>query len=60
VFEPLGYDACNILNVVSSGLRKPFNGPLHCRLQGDVGVAALEVHEHVVGHRLCQRAAFLL
>jgi hypothetical protein len=31
-FEPLGYDACSILNAIPSGIRKPLNGPLHCRL----------------------------
>jgi hypothetical protein len=36
--ELLGYDACSIFNVVPGGHRKPFDGPLHHRLQGDAGV----------------------
>jgi hypothetical protein len=36
--ELLGYDACSIFNAVPGGHRKPFNGPLHRRLQGDAGV----------------------
>jgi hypothetical protein len=51
--EPLYYRAGNILNVVPDGLRRPFDGPLHHRLQGDAGVTAPEAHQHVVNHHLC-------
>jgi hypothetical protein len=60
MFEPLSYDACSIPNVVPGTLCKPFDGPLHRRLQGDTGVLTPEAHEHVVDHRLCQGAALLL
>jgi hypothetical protein len=59
-FKPLSYDVCSILNTIPNGLRKPFNGTLHCSLQGDAGVTALEAHEHVVGHCLCQGMTLLL
>jgi hypothetical protein len=58
--KPLGYDVGSIHNVIPSGLRKTFKGPLHRRLQGGTGITAPEAHEHVVGHRLCQGTALLL
>jgi hypothetical protein len=60
MLELLGYDACSILNAIPGGLRKPFDGPLHHRLQGDVRVATPEAHEHVVSHCLCQSTTLLL
>jgi hypothetical protein len=51
--EPLYYHAGSILNVVTGRIRRPFDGPLHRRLQGDAGVTAPEAHQHVVSHRLC-------
>jgi hypothetical protein len=60
VFEPLGYNACNIPNAVPGSLYKPLDMPLHRRLQEDVGVTAPEGYQHVVGHRLCQSVAILL
>jgi hypothetical protein len=51
--EPLCYRVGSILNAVPGSLRRPFDGPLHRRLQGDAGVTALEAHQHVVSHRLC-------
>jgi hypothetical protein len=52
-FEPLSYDACSILNAIPGNLHKPFDRPLHRRLQGDAGVTAPEAHEKVVA---CARA----
>jgi hypothetical protein len=49
-----------MFNAIPGGLRRPFNGPLHHKLQGDDGVTAPEAHQHVVSHRLCQSTAFLL
>jgi hypothetical protein len=60
VFKPLSYDTCSILNVIPGSLRKTFDGPLHCRLQGDTGVTTPEAHEYMVGHRLCQSTTLLL
>jgi hypothetical protein len=51
--EPLCYRVGSILNAVSSSLRRPFDMPLHRRLQGDAGVTAPEAYQHVVSHRLC-------
>jgi hypothetical protein len=58
--EPLRYHASSVLNAVPDGLRRPFDGPLHHRLQGDGGVTTSEAHQHVVSHRLCQSVTFLL
>jgi hypothetical protein len=52
-FEPLGYGVCSILNVVPGGLCKPFDGPLHRRLQGDARVTAPEAHKHMVSPYPC-------
>jgi hypothetical protein len=53
MLEPFCYRTGNILNAVPGSLRKPFDGPLHHRLQGDDGATTPEVHQHVVSHRLC-------
>jgi hypothetical protein len=58
--EPLGYGMCNIFNTDPGDLRRPFDRPLHRRIQGDAGVTAPEAHQHVVDHRLCQSMALLL
>jgi hypothetical protein len=50
--EPLYYRMGSILNVVPGSLRRPLDGPLHHRLQGDGGGTASEAHQHVVSHRL--------
>jgi hypothetical protein len=50
----------SVLNAIPGGLRRPFDGPLHHRLQGDGGVTAPEAHQHVVSHCLCQSIVFLL
>jgi hypothetical protein len=42
--EPLCYRAGSILNAVPGSLRRPFDGPLHHRLQGDAGVTAPKAH----------------
>jgi hypothetical protein len=59
-FKLLGYDVCSVLNTILASLHKPFDGPLHRMLQGDAGVTALEAHEHLVGHHLCESVALLL
>jgi hypothetical protein len=60
MLKPLGYDVCNIFNAKTGGLRRLFDRPLYCELQGDAGVMAPEAHQHVVGHLLCQSTALLL
>jgi hypothetical protein len=57
--ELLSYGACNIFNADPGGLHRPFDKPLHHRLQGDAGVTTPEAHQHVVGQRLCQSEALL-
>jgi hypothetical protein len=42
--EPLYYRMGSILNAIPGSLCRPFDGPLHCRLQGDAGVMAPEAH----------------
>jgi hypothetical protein len=42
--ESLCYRAGSILNAVPGSLHRPFNGPLHHRLQGDARVTAPEAH----------------
>jgi hypothetical protein len=59
-FEPLCYRAGSFLNTVPDSLHRPFDRPLHHRLQGDAGVTAPEAHQHVVSHCLCYNTAFLL
>jgi hypothetical protein len=58
--ETVSYDARNIFNACHGGFRRFFGGPLHHGLQGDVGIAAAETQQHVLGHRLGQSTAFLL
>jgi hypothetical protein len=58
--ELLGYGVCNIFNTDLGGLRRPFDSPLHRRLQGDAGVTISEAHQHVVDHRMYQSMALLL
>jgi hypothetical protein len=60
ILEPLGYDACNAFNADPGSLHRPFDRPLHRRLQGDAGVTALKSHQHLLSHHLCQSAALLL
>jgi hypothetical protein len=43
----------SILNAAPGSLRRPFDGTLHRRLQGDARVIAPEAHQHVVSHCLC-------
>jgi hypothetical protein len=59
-FKLLSYNTCIILNAIPGSLRKPFDGPLHHRLQGDAAAVAPEAHKHVVSHHRCQGAALLL
>jgi hypothetical protein len=51
--KPLCYHTGIILNAVPGSLRRPFDGTLHRRLQGDAGVTASKAHQHMVSHRLC-------
>jgi hypothetical protein len=58
--EAVGDGARSVFNTGRSGSRRFFGGPLHHGLQGDGWIAAAEAHQHVLGHRLGQSAAFLL
>jgi hypothetical protein len=53
MLELLCYCVGSILNAVPGSLRRPFDGPLHRRLQGDAGVTAPKAHQHMVSHHLC-------
>jgi hypothetical protein len=58
--EAVGDGAHNVFNTGRGGFRRFFGGPLRHRLQGDGWITAAEAHQHVLGHRLGQSAAFLL
>jgi hypothetical protein len=58
--EVVGDGARSVFNPGRSGFGRFFGGPLHHRLQGDGWITAAEAHQHVLGHRLGQSAAFLL
>jgi hypothetical protein len=57
--EAVGDGASSVFNAGRGGSHRFFGGPLHHGLQGDGWIAAAEAHQHVLGHRLGQSAAFL-
>jgi hypothetical protein len=58
--EPLSYGTCNNFNADPGGFCRFFDRLLHRGLHGDAGVMALEAHQHVLDHCLCQSVALLL
>jgi hypothetical protein len=60
VLEAVGDGVCSVFNAGRGGFCRFFGGPLHHGLQGDGWIVAAEAHQHVLGHRLGQSAAFLL